>query len=442
MLSAFIAILISLVLGGVAYVVTNSNIPTGSIKVSRREFVLGITISTAVLIIVGPLTEHLIISNKERYYEYYNGYETAATIQTTTCGRDGSCEYTYNCDSYIVLVTYTTEDSEGHEETHVRSETRYHHCPYLTEELNYTIATTLGDYPIGGTYAAKNARAWRPGTIIPSDIPIGPPPLWSEAKARIDAGKPGGVTKVAAYKNFLLASDKTNLDAFSADIDMYTKKGLLPDATRNYSDPIYNEYQADKFSAVKVNTDLKSWNEYLGRLNGYVGKELQGDIHMAAINADLVSNPDDYSQALFAYWKGPHFKKYALPKNAIAVVVGVKDGKIAWARATGGLPIGNEALFTDIQNNLVGVTFDPATVIGIPKKTPGVLAQAIYGVHKFQRPCMECIQEKTNGYEYLKSDIYITGWQRFWIVFIATVLSASMWATFLYIDDNFNGRYY
>src|SRR5205085_9570255 len=126
--------------------------------------------------------------------------------------------------------------------------------------------------------------------------------------------------------------------------------------TRNYDNPIINEYQADKFITVKLNVDMKAWNETLGRLNCYLGKELQGDIHMAAVDASQISNQDDYSQALFAYWKSPqNFQRYALPKNALAIVVGVQGGKVVWARATGGLPVGNEALFTDIQNNLVGV---------------------------------------------------------------------------------------
>jgi hypothetical protein len=437
--SAIIAILISLGIGAVAYIVTNSNIPTGTIKVSRREFLIGMAISTLILIIAALLTEHLIISNKERYYEYLNGYETAATVQVTICERDGDCDNTYDCDPYLVVHTYT--DSKGLTHTYVTTE--YHHCPYLTHELHYTVSTTLGDYPIGGAFADKQRTAWRSGEAVPSDIPTGPPKLWAEAKARLDSGKPGGATKVHEYKNFLLASDQTILDQYSADIGQYKQKGLLPPHTRNYDNPIYNKYQADKFSAVKLNVDLKAWNEALSRLNGYLGKELQGDVHMAAVDAGRISNQDDYSQALFAYWKSPqNFQHYALPKNALAIVVGVRGGKIAWARATGGLPVGNEALFTDIQNNLVGVAFTPDAVIGIPKKTPGVLTQTIYGVHKFNRPCMECIGKKTGGYAYLKSDIYVTGWQRFWIVFVAATLSAGMWAIFLYADDSFRGTYY
>ena len=441
MLSALFAILLSLVMGLVAYVVTNSNIPTGTIRVSRREFLIGMVASTAVLLIAGPLTEAAIINSEETYHEFYNGYETAATVQVIPCTRDGDCDYTYSCDPYLVPVTHYYTDSKGHEHSYTTLETRYHQCPYVRSEATYTVVTTLGNYQIGGNFA-DDRTPWRAGHAVPSDVPQGPPQLWKEAKARIDAGKPGGVTKEHDYKNFLLASDKTNLAAYSADIDLYTSKGLLPDPTRNYADPIYNQYQADKFSAVKLSADLKSWNEELGRLNGYVGKELQGDIHIVAIDASLVSNPDDYSQALFAYWKGPHFRKDALSKNALAIVMGVSSGKIAWARATGGLPVGNEALFLDIQNNLVGVAFTPDAVIGIPKKTPGVLTNTIYGPHKFQRPCMECVQEKTNGYGYLKSDTYITGTQRFWIVFSATLLSAGMWGIFLYADDSIRNSYY
>jgi multisubunit Na+/H+ antiporter MnhG subunit len=442
MLSAIIAIILSAIIGGVAYIVTNSNIPTGTIKVSKREFILGLIISTLFLLLFAPLTEHIIINNRESYKEYFNGYETATNTKVVMCERDGDCDYTYSCDPYIVVHHY--EDSKGHEHTYYTTE--YHHCPYLTEEYHYIVATTLGDYPIGGAYAGKVKKAWRSGENISGSIPTGPPSLWSQAKNRIDSGKPGGVTKLHNYKNFFLASDQTILHAYSDDISQYLKKGLLPPVTKNYSDPIYNEYMADKFSTVKFSANTKAWNESLNRLNGYLGKELQGDIHMVAVDKSVVPNPDDYSQALFAYWKSPlYFHKYALSKNAVVVVVGVDDSsnKIAWARASGGLPTGNEALFLDIQNNLTGVDFDPDVVIGIPhKNNSGILTNTVYGIHKFKRPCMECIQNKNKGYGYLIGDIAISGWQRFWIVFFGIVISSVMWTVFLFVDDTLGGMYY
>ena len=193
---------------------------------------------------------------------------------------------------------------------------------------------------------------------------------------------------------------------------------------------------------------MPEWNVYLNRLNGYLGKQLQGDVHMVTVNSSDVKDKDRYSQAMFAYWKGHDLGKYALPKNSIAIVVGIKDGKIEWSRATGGLPVGNEGLFTDIKNNLVGVEFNVDKIIGIPngdgnnfKAGDGILAKTLWGEHKFKRPCMECIEEQSDGYNYLKSDIYVTGWQKFWIVFGSTIFSIAVWVGFLYADDKVRGYY-
>lgn len=440
MASALIAIVISLLIGGIAYYITRQL--NGEYKISTREFLIGAAASTMVLIIAAPLTEKIIIDNKTRYYEYFNGYETAALQQAIACERDGDCDYTYSCDPYIVMVPYTTTDSEGNSHTSMRAETRYHSCPYLKTEYKYTVQTTLGDYPTSDRFSDKNRERWRNDEEIPNSIPQGPPEVWLQVKARLDADKPGGVTRLHAYKNFLLASDKTILDAYSADIQTYKDKKLLPPHTTNFDNPIYGMYLADKFQALKVPADTKAWNESLARMNGYLGKELEGDVHLAAVPADGVGNMDRYAQSLFAYWKSDDFKKYALPKNSIGVVVGVKDSKIEWARATGGLPVGNEGLFIDIRNNLRDVPFTPDAVIGFKGKAEGVLTKTLWGEHKFKRPCMECIEEKVDGYQYLKSDIYITGWQRFWIIFIATILSASMWAIFLYVDDSYRYRRY
>jgi hypothetical protein len=441
MTSALIAILISAGIGGAAYYITSKL--NGPYKVSSREFLIGTLASTMVLLIAAPLTEKLILDEKTRYHEYFNGYEVAADQQTIPCERDGNCVYTYNCDPYLTTETYTTYDDEGDPHTHSRVVKKYHDCPYLKTEFKYTIVTTLGDFPIGDRFADSSKAGFR-DEPIPASIPVGPPQQWLEVKARLAAGMPGGVTKVHDYKNFLLASDRTILDAYSADIETYLDKKLLPPHTTNYQNPIYGIYLADKFQLVKVPGDAKAWNESLMRLNGTLGKELQGDVHVAAVPADGVGDKDRYAQSLFAYWKSDAFGKDAFPKNAVGVVVGVKDGSIAWARATGGLPVGNEGLFTDIRNNLVGVKFEPAALIGVPHKAEGALTKTLWGQNKYKRPCMECVEEKVDGYQYLKSDIYITGWQRFWIVFIGSLLSAGMWAIFLYADDSYRAsrRYY
>jgi hypothetical protein len=398
-----------------------------------------------VLFIAAPLTEYLIVQNKVTYKEFWNGYEVEAIKEVTECERDGDCNETYSCDPYIVMVPYTYTDSDGNTHTKVRAETRYHQCPYLQREYTYKIKTTLGTTDMRGTFADHTRAAWRDGEDVPSHIQTGPPQEWVHAKDRIAAKENGGVTEVHDYENYVLASDKTLLNAYSADIEQYTKQSLLRPHTVSYDNPIYGLYDADKFQAVNFTTNSKEWNEYLQRLNGYFGKQLQGNIHMLAVNANDIKDIDRYSQALFAYWKSPELDKYALSKNSIGIVMGVKDNKIQWARATGGLPVGNEGLLDDIRNNLRDQPFEPAKIIGIPngdgkafKPGDGVLAKTLWGEHKFQRPCMECIEEQQDGYNYLKSDIFVTGGQKFWIVFVATLFSVAVWAAFLYYDDRFS----
>lgn len=410
-------------MGAGAYFVTGKT--NGPIEVSKREFIIGSVISIAVLLITGPLVEHMILDNKTTYYEYYNGYETSAIETPIVCDRDGNCEHSYSCDPYEV---YHYTKNGGYYTT------EYHQCPYVKVEYQYTVNTTLKDYRIGDQFV-KDRTAWRSGEGVPADLPNGPPQQWLIAKASIDNHRNDGVTEVKPYKNLLLASDRTILDQYSADIANYQKSKLLPPHTVNYSDSIYNQYMADKFTAIDLKTDTKAWNESLLRLNGYFGMQLQGDVHMVAIDASKVNNPDNYSQALFAYWKSPQsFGKYAFPKNGIGIAIGVTNNKVVWARATGGLPVGNEALLLDIQNNLVGVNFTPSTLIGLPLQKTGALYSQLWGVHKFNRP-------HEADYAYLASDTYVNGWNRFWIIFVTTILSAGMWIAFLNIDDRTRSYY-
>lgn len=444
MFDALIAIAISAAIGGALwYIGEKTTLLPPHIRVSKRELLIGTAISAVVLMIAAPLTEYLIVQSKVTFHEYYNGYEISADQKVTNCERDGDCSETYSCDPYIVMVTYTTTDSEGHTHTHIRPETRYHHCPYLKQEFTYSITTTLGTTHINGTYSDSRRERYRNDEEVPNSIPTGPPTQWVAAKDRIDNHKNGGATEVHDYTNYLLASDKTILDSYSQDIEQYSKDNMLPGPTHNYKDPIYDNYKADKFQTVRLNTDTGKWNEYLLRFNGYLGKQLQGDVHMLAVDSNAVKDRDRYAQALFAHWKDPKaFGRDAISKNAIALVVGIKDNKVEWARATGGLPIGNEGLFLDIQNNLPGKEFTPDTILGIPNGEgkafnmgTGVLAATLWGQNKFKRPCMECIEENQDGYNYLKNDTYVTGGQKATIIIIAVLLSAGMWAVLLYIDD-------
>ena len=164
MTSALIAIVISLLMGAAAYYVTGKS--NSAIEVSKREFLIGSAISIVVLLIAGPFIERMILDGKTTFYEYYNGYQTAAIRQTIVCTRDGDCDDTYACDPYLVRHTY--EDSKGHEHTYYTTE--YHQCPYLKVEYTYTIDSTLGSYQIGGQYAI-NRSPWRSGEAVPASIP-------------------------------------------------------------------------------------------------------------------------------------------------------------------------------------------------------------------------------------------------------------------------------
>lgn len=438
MKSALIAILISLIVGGSLWYLTYRF--DFGLKISTREFIIGSVSSALFLIIMAPLIEHLIIKDRMTYREYFNGVETQAVDQNIICERDGDCAYTYACDYYVETEIYYTYDEDGNSESHTRLVTKHHDCPYLKIEHAYYVDTTLGRYSIGSRYSDSGRQRWG-DKEVPAHVPIGPPDFWAAAKKRIDDGRPGGVTKTHSYKNFLLASDATILKSYSDEIEDYLAKGLLPPHTTNYEDPIYDYYLADKFHSVHLVVDAKQWNEALMRVNGYLGAELQGDLHMVAVDADTVIDRDGYSQALFAYWKGSAFKKNAFPKNAIGLVVGVKNGKVAWSRATTGLPTGNEALLQDLQKNLTGVAFTPEFLLGDPKNEKGVVATQLWGPNKFVRSCMECVQERTDGYAYLKPDIVITGAERFWIIFWGVFLSCALWVFLLYADDSFRSRY-
>src|SRR3954463_15407895 len=62
--------------------------------------------AAAVTFVVAPLSGwvsyKVALSNKATYTQYLNGYETAADVTTTTCTRDGSCYWDYDCDPYQV----------------------------------------------------------------------------------------------------------------------------------------------------------------------------------------------------------------------------------------------------------------------------------------------------------------------------------------------------
>jgi hypothetical protein len=382
------------------------------------------------------------------YQEFWGGSITAAKSSDTACTRDGRCVHTYQCDPYQVLEHYTVQvpysatetytDSKGKSQTRsvtkYRSEdrtrwvTKYHSCPYATHEYDYWLTDSFGEtHRIASNIFAENAKEWRGGHGLPN-VARGIPAEWQAAKASLDAGDAPPATKLNSYTNYLLASQDSILAAYSKSIDKYRKAGLLPYHTAHLtSDPIYGGYKADKvvFAGVdaKQVAHYEEWQQSLGRLNSYLGTERQGDMHILAVPASRISDPDDYTGALLAYWQSRQLDKFGLAKNAIMVVVGISDDgrTVAWSRAKTGVPEGNGEMLTALSTNLKDTPFDPRTLIGWPTArsdgdklvfapSTGAVEQIVMRDYPFKRPCMDCKDKEDNGsgYVYLKSNAYIS----------------------------------
>lgn len=436
-------------------------------RVSWPEYGLGVICAFIVVPLTLVIGIGIIKADKLSFKEFWNGYEVSVESQSIECHEDGSCVHEYDCNPYIVEV----DEEEW--------ETRYHDCPYATYEYTYRIDTTLGQFTIASHIFAANPREWD-GNGIPGSVPRGIPPFWQAAKDRIAAGDPGPVTKVAQYDNYILASQKTILKNSSAAVERLQKENLLPEPTQNAGDPIRDFYYADKISFVGLNgvtysddhpaddkpgwslADKASfmgpngvtgtsyeheWSNALSRFNAALGTDLQGDLHMAVIDADVVSNPDEYGQAVLAWWQDPSFGNNAISKNSIIVVLGVDDGLVQWARAYTGMPYGNEAMLLDIQNGLKGAPFDPATVLGKPKASirgekvnvdtgDGLLAKIVWGLHAFERVCMLCDdegEESSTSFAYLDDEIQASNSEKFVLVIISLMISTVVWAVLLFI---------
>ncbi|MGV9001867.1 MAG: hypothetical protein ACOH18_02835 [Candidatus Saccharimonadaceae bacterium] len=402
------------------------------------------------------------------YQEFYNGVETSATARVEGCqpGHSGSgsssghsnCDYEYRTgETYTYQEAYTVTvpdgvDSKGNpktkSETRYRTETAYIYNPYASKEYHYVIADSLGgDYGFPKTYV-KDGQGYN-GQAIPADIPRGDPAEWLDAKKHLDEADPRPVTRVFSYKNYILASHDELLKAYSADIQRYKEAKLLPDHTKNItSDPLYgfSGSYADKVSFVGVKVaDESAWQKSLMSLDAALGSELQGDLHLVLIDASLVDSPTDYTNALKAYWSGDDFGRRAIAKNAIIVVAGVQGDKISWAKATTGMPFGNDVMLQGIANFLPDTSLTPAQVIGAPRTVvtpakgdkdddvkvtisakPGVLERIVLQDFPFQRACMECTNDKGDqiGYKGLVSQIEPSTGQ--WAIMISVVFVLSL----------------
>jgi hypothetical protein len=426
------------------------------LSLDNNEFAVG-----AILLVVlfVPLTAWIgtkvAITNQLTFHENWGGYEQRADMEVTTCYRDGPCRWSYKGDPYQ-YVWYTDDQTctgSGKDEkcttTHTRhEETRYHDIPYCSEEWTFTVGTSVGPYTIADRNCPTNPdehrfRAW---VQVPSDLPNGVPGFWSQAKARLDAGQPGPVTARRDYINYILASQSTILHRFSGDMESYVKSGQLPALS---DDPIHDFYFADRvfFEGVQPSGN---WQAAINRFDAAFGSQLQGDLYLVLVNADSIKDPDNYSGALQAYWQSKKFGKDALSKNGLVVILGVKDGTVAWARASTGMPEGNETLLVDLQQGLKGAKVDPLSILGDPTvnastgawtHSQGAIEKIVWGQDKFQRVHMGGKQDdKSAGYAYLVRELQPTFWQQVAILFVIGLLSVLVWCVGLPAYDAYRQR--
>jgi hypothetical protein len=421
------------------------------LRISKLELVIGGVICCLVVV---PATVKvgtaMIKANKLSFNEFLNGYEVKTDSSVTGCSRDGPCVREYHCDPYTVVDQEAYTDSDGHYHPE-QSHTEYHDCPYATEEYTYTVDTTLGGFTIADHIFSDHPQEWRSGGGIPGDIDRGVPSFWQAATDRIAAGEPGPVTTIHHYDNYILASQSTILKKYSSSVEKFREAGLLPEPTQNAGDPIHDFYYADKITfigpkGVTHPAEERRWSNALARFNAALGTDLQGDLHLAVADADI-ANPDEYANAVSAWWQDPAFGKNAISKNGIIVVLGVKDGVIQWARASTGMPYGNEAMLVDIRNGLKGQPFDSEAVLGDaggtiagdevkPDHGAGLLAKIVWGPHKFERQCMLCNDEGEEGktsFGYLGSEIQPSTGQKWLLQLIAALIGLTIWGTLVYV---------
>lgn len=361
------------------------------------------------------------------YNEFLNGVVYRTEIRSTGCSKNGSCVNTYRCDPVEVAVTHYTHDSKGNVTgSYVTWHTEWSDCPYSTVEVDYVVHVTYvfkeEEVVIDRAVFPPNPVEWRPGSGLPA-VQRGPSPAWSAIDAEVKGGSAPPWTTTHTYSNYVLASQDSILRLSSHDILKYRRAHLLPSHTVGVgasTDPtvVTPGGKAAKFTTVGVAADHAAWNDALMRVNARLGTELQGDMHVVAVDAAKVDSPDRYAAALVADWQSARYGKWAFPKNGIVVVLGVEDGTVAWARAKTGMPTGNGAMLAMLRSRLTGVSFTPESVLGTtlthPGRTPkygkhsGVVPSVVFDKAPFKRACMECGdpgEAAADGFTYLGDEV-------------------------------------
>jgi hypothetical protein len=433
-------------------------------EITWHEYGVAMAVITVVLApLVAWIGMQIAISNNITFNQYLNGYEKQTRWEKITCERDGSCEYDYNCDPYIVMVAYECNCSSDKNGTHCstcyRPETRYHQCPYVTEEWTFVVQTSLDDYTIAAHVFPDNPdkHRWRSYESVPQYVinqaGVGIPPFWAAADTRVRTRHPGPVTKRGSYPNYILASDLTILKQYSNAIEGLKRQNLLP----NISIDVHDYYMANKVHFVGVRPEQNGttgaqWQTAVMYFNEELGPKLFGDLHLVLVgDPKVVDSPDEYSQALKAYWQNRKvWGDNALMKNAIVVVIGTQDGKtISWVRSITGMPLGNESMIEYLDSIPRGSPLTPEFLLGkLPEQfhpdvskgphigldTTGAIKRIVFGLDhpdtKFIRVSMGG-HSKTGGigpgYLYLKNELRPTPSQENWILFFGILFSSILW---------------
>ncbi len=407
-------------------------------KINNEEFWIA---SAVLLVVVIPLTAYIgtkaSISNQVTYNENWGGYELSADWQHITCSEDGPCVHTYDCDPYQVWVDDSYTDDKGNYHSQGHYETRYHDCPYTDEEWTFTINTTLGRYTIASHNLPTNPdqHRWDRTERVPARYESGIPEFWQAADNRLKHGIHGPVTARRQYDNYILASQHTILQRYSSDVDRYKKAGLLPDLNQQ---AIYDFYYSNRVFFVGTQPS-GDWQGAINRFDAALGASRQGDLYLVIVNANTILDPDNYSGALTAYWQSKAYGKDALSKNGIIVVLGTRDGQtVSWARATTGMPEGNEDMVLDVQNMLKGAPLNPQSILGNPngqfngnelmvQHTQGALENILWGAHPFTRVHMKAHGQGAVGYAYLLREIQPTTGQRIFILVLMAIFGVIGW---------------
>lgn len=375
-------------------------------------------------------------ASKMSFSEFWNGWEKAAIKERIECHRDGNCRYEYDCDPYLVTVSYSCNCNKNGCSTCYRTETRYHDCPYVDAEYNYTVRSTLEDFTIDSNRLPDNPQShrWRFYKRVPDHViesaGTGDPKFWTDVKNRVESNKPGPVSVMRSYNNIIYASDTTILKQYSSDVQSLKKKGLLPSIMQN---EISNFYHTNKVYLVGISLpNYEDWKTKLEYFNASLGSRLQGDLYIVIVDAKKVTDRFIYALALKAHWQdSTQFDKRTLSKNAVVVIMGTDGKTVNWTSSFTGMPMGNDLMTNRIRDKVKGMELNPDLIIGSGNgKNVGIIGDIVFGLTdkatKFQRVRMR-------SYNYLINEIDPTGSYIGWIIFFTILICLLPWGVSIFI---------